>query len=151
MARTETRVLRATLLDQPKIRRDIEVDAKTSLYNLAQAVVGAFGFDFDHAFGFYSGLNPRTMMDAEPRYELFADMGESNGARSVKRTAVHEAFPAVGHAMLMLFDYGDDWLFRVEVKEIGTRKPRVRYPKLLAAVGDAPPQYPDEEYEDEDE
>ena len=39
-------------------------------------------------------------------------MGESD-ARSVKRTRISEAFPKVGTKMIFLFDYGDDWRFRV--------------------------------------
>lgn len=38
--------------------RDIEIDPAKSLYLLAEAIVSAFGFNFDHAFGFYAGLTP---------------------------------------------------------------------------------------------
>jgi hypothetical protein len=45
--------------------------------------VQAFDVDLDHAF-FYSGLTRRTMMEALPRSEVCADMGEESGAKSVK-------------------------------------------------------------------
>ena len=61
------------------------LSAKT-LYDLASAIVQLFEFDFDHAFGFYSKLTGR-IFDSPVKYELFADMGESN-ARSVKRAPV---------------------------------------------------------------
>ena len=59
-------------------------------------------------------------------HELFADMddpdiAEWTDAKSVKRTPIAEAFPAVGHKMLFLFDYGDDWRFVVEVIGRATR------------------------------
>jgi Plasmid pRiA4b ORF-3-like protein len=80
------------------------------------------------------------------RYELFADLeGDSGEARSVKRTKVAQAFPAVGARMQFLFDYGDDWRFRVEVIGLGEKVPKARYPKVLKAVGKAPPQYPPED------
>ena len=45
--------------------------------------------------------------------------------------------------MRFLFDYGDDWRFRVEVIGLGEKVPKTRYPKFLKTVGQAPPQYPD--------
>ncbi len=60
-----------------------------------------------------------------------------------------QAFPAVGAEMQFLFDYGDDWRFRVEVIGLGEKTPKARYPKLLKAVGKAPPQYPPEDEDEE--
>ena len=54
MARSPTHVLRAALQDEPKTYREIEVPSSASLYDLADFIVSAFGFDFDHAFGFYT-------------------------------------------------------------------------------------------------
>ena len=155
MAERGTHILRVALQDEPAVYRDIEIGSEKSLYDLAKAIVRAFGFNFDHAFGFYTGLTGATMMEAQPKYELFADMGEESDARSVKRTPVAEAFPGVGHTMLFLFDYGDEWLFRVKVIGLGERVTGARYPKVLAKVGPAPEQYPawdeDDEEDDEDE
>jgi hypothetical protein len=50
--------------------------------------------------------------------------------------------------MLFLFDYGDEWRFKVELLRLGEKVPKARYPKVLASVGQAPPQYPEP---DEDE
>jgi hypothetical protein len=150
MKPTDTFILRAALQGQLSIYRDIEIEPSKTLYKLAQAIVGAFGFDFDHAFGFYSGLTPAKLMQAHPRYELFADMGEASpGVAGVKKTTVSQAFPAIGHTMTFLFDYGDDWLFRVKLKATGTKLAKVRYPRVVATSGDAPPQYPDPDDIDE--
>ena len=153
MAERGTHILRVALEDEPEVYRDIEIDSGKSLYDLAKAIVRAFGFNFDHAFGFYTGLTGATMMEAQPKYELFADMGEESDARSVKRTPMAEGFPGVGHTMLFLFDYGDEWLFRVKVIGLGEKVARARYPKVLAKVGPAPEQYPewDEDDEEDDE
>ena len=61
----------------------------------------------------------------------------------MKRTKVAQAFPKIGSKMLFLFDYGDEWKFPVEVIGFGEKMPKTRYPKVLAVVGEAPPQYPD--------
>ncbi len=120
MASTETFLLRAGLDGEMSIYRDIEIEPSKSLYRLAEAIVTAFGFDFDHAFGFYSGLKPATLMRALPRYELFADTGDAApGVGSVKKTRIAQAFPEIGHTMMFLFDYGDDWHFRVSLESKG--------------------------------
>jgi hypothetical protein len=49
--------------------------------------------------------------------------------------------------MTFLFDYGDDWQFRIEVIDQKRKEPRVRYPGLLKSSGKAPEQYP---YPDEE-
>ena len=82
-------------------------------------------------------------MEANPKYELFVDMGEATGALSVKKTSVAKAFPKVGHKMLFLFDYGDEWLFRVEVVGLGQKVARARYPTIVASIGASPEQYPE--------
>ncbi len=144
MERGSTHVFRVSL--KPKLYRDIEIDSGASLHDLAEAIVRAF--DFDHAFGFYSKLTGRYAQ-SPIRYELFADMeAASSDARSVKRTKVAQAFPAVGTKMLFLFDYGDEWHFKVELTGLGERLPKSQYPRILASIGKAPPQYPDM---DEDE
>jgi hypothetical protein len=125
------------------IYRDIELRSGASLYNLAQAILGAFGFDFDHAFGFFS--NTKGDVWRSPlRYELFADMGLREGnAKSVKRTKIEEAFTEVGSRMTFLFDYGDEWEFRTEVVGIGKPEAGAKYPRVVKTVGEAPPQYGD--------
>ena len=126
----------------PKVSRDIEIESSKSLYDLAAAIVQAFDFDLDHAFGFYSKLDD-YVFDSPVRYELFADLDGDREAQSVKRTPIAQAFPEPGSKMQFLFDYGDDWRFRVEVIGLGEKAPKTRYPKILKAVGKAPPQYPD--------
>jgi hypothetical protein len=150
MPRAGTHIFRVGL--RPKLYRDIEIDSGKSLYDLAAAIVHAFGFSFDHAFGFFSKLTGH-IYDSPVRYELFTDLDDDpfslgkdrSKAGSVKRTKVAEAFPKIGSKMLFLFDYGDEWRFRVEAIGFGEKAPKTRYPRVLAAVGEAPPQYPDVE------
>jgi hypothetical protein len=141
MAGATTHIFRASLT--PKLYRDIEIDSGKSLYDLAEGIVGAFDFDFDHAFGFYSKLTGHYF-DSPSKYELFADLeGGESDAKSVKRTKVAQAFPDVGSKMLFLFDYGDEWRFQVALTALGEKAPKVRYPRMLSSTGEAPPQYPD--------
>lgn len=58
---------------------------------------------------------------------------------------------------LFLFDYGDEWRFGVKLLDAkGKPTPGADYPRVTAARGEAPPQYPpwdedDEEWEEEDD
>lgn len=151
MMQNSTLIIRAALERRRSIYRDIEIEASNSLHRFAQAIVTAFGFDFDHAFGFYTGLTPAKMTREFPKYELFADMGETEpNVGSVKKTKVAQAFPAIGHTMVFLFDYGDEWRFRMSLRATGAKIAKVRYPRVVAKHGDAPPQYPDpDELEDD--
>src|SRR5215470_12821063 len=141
MANAGTLVFRVSL--DPKLYRDIEIPSDKKLYDLAAAIVAAYGFYFDHPFGFYSLLKGR-IFSSPVRYELFADMddiGDPSDAGSVERTRIHEAFPEIGHKMTFLFDYGDNWQFLVEVIGQNARERGVKYPKVRKKVGRAPKQY----------
>jgi hypothetical protein len=151
MAPTSTHIFRVSLLDAAKIHRDIEIASSASLHDLAAAIVQAFDFDLDHAFGFYSGKTPRTLMQEAPKYELFADMDDmETDALSVERTSVATAFPKPRHQMTFLFDYGDEWLFTVILTGTGQKAAKTRYPKVLATQGASPKQYPDPDDLDEE-
>ena len=129
---------------KPKLYRDVEIDSAASLAALAEAITGAFEFDFDHAYGFYSKLTGALSTTSPEKYELFADMEDADSdAASVQKTAVSKAFAKAGKKMLFLFDYGDDWRFTVELVKLGEKKPGTRYPRLVGTSGDAPEQYPD--------
>jgi hypothetical protein len=58
-----------------------------------------------------------------------------------------EAFPLIGTGMRFLFDYGDEWVFRVELVKRQPKEPKVTLPRLLMSAGKAPAQDPDPEDE----
>ncbi len=142
---TSTHILRVSL--NARVYRDIEILSTATLYALAGSITGAFAFDFDHAFGFFSNLTGNVFR-SPTRYELFAD-ADSGSSRSVKRTKVEQALARVGAKMTFLFDYGDEWKFKVEVIGISKPEPKSRYPRTIKAVGAAPPQHGDPENGDE--
>ena len=151
MAASGTHVFRVALRDRPSVHRDVEIGSAASLAKLAEAIVRAFDFKFDHAFGFYAETQGRSVMRGRPAYELFADMGEETEARSVRKTRIGDAFRELGQAMVFLFDYGDEWLFRVELSGLGTKAAKARYPRVLAKAGPSPVQYPDPDDAEEEE
>ena len=144
MAEHNIHLFRVSL--EAKLYRDIEIESGNKLYDLAAAIVAAFGFYFDHPFGFYSLLEGNV--ERSPvQYELFADLediGEPSTAGSVERTRVSKAFPEVGDKMTFLFDYGHSWQFRTEMIGLKRKERGAKYPRVVKKVGRAPKQYPPE-------
>lgn len=131
--------------------RELEITPDKTLEKLAEGIVKAFGFDFDHAFGFYSSLDYHYY-DAQYKYELFADLGEADeGVMGVQKTKVKDVFPDPCKKMQFVFDYGDNWRFFVAFTGYGEKIPRKRYPCVMEKFGKAPEQYPQWDEEDEDE
>ncbi len=126
-----------------KILRKIQISENKSLYSFAKTITQAFGFSFDHCFGFYDNL--KNDHESKNAYELFVDIGEeatvpmANGVKNIK---VSKAFKNPGEKMLFVFDYGDDWHFIVELKEKKVVKERNIKPAILESIGGAPKQYP---------
>ncbi len=125
-----------------KVLRRIEMPSIGNLSTLGEFIIDSFGFDFDHCYGFYD--NPDQYFRSKISYEMFVDIGEepeSPGKKGVKKVRVDRVFKKPGDIMLFLFDYGDNWQFKVELGSIEkTAKLNIK-PKVLKSIGKAPPQY----------
>src|SRR3989338_9429900 len=143
----KTYIFHIHLFNNLKIIREIEVLEDINLYKLAEAIVKSYDFDFDHAFGFFSTISESGYFKSERKYELFTDLEdegiEPTGAGSVKKTKISEVWKNPGDKMLFLFDYGDNWLFVVELIGFGKKEAKTKYPRILKSAGKAPKQYPD--------
>lgn len=140
----KTHIFKISLFCDKRIVRKIEVLENSNLYKLAKAIVTAYDFDFDHAFGFFSNISEQWYK-SERKYELFADMEdiEPTGAESVEKTKIGEVWKNLGDKMLFLFDYGDTWLFVIELIGFSKKETKKRYPCVAKKVGLAPEQYPE--------
>jgi hypothetical protein len=141
----QTLIFKTQFLHAKKIQREIEVLEDFSLYELAAAIVDAYDFDFDHAFGFFRKITEGWDSKDTEKYELFADMEDQGiepvDAGSVKNTKVKQVWNNPKDQMLFLFDYGDEWRWIITLKSFGEKKAGVKYPRVLSAKGDAPEQY----------
>lgn len=125
------------------IVRQVAVSGSKSLLHLAQVILNAFDFDCDHCFGFYGDIDKHPGREQIEIYEAFVDADvepTSELAKSVERTKILSVFKDPGKKMLFMFDYGEDWRFIVELKEIRTDFTE-KLPKVLSRIGIAPPQY----------
>lgn len=140
----KTSIFKTQFFHDKRIQRVIEIPCNFSLYELAEAIICAYDFDFDHPFGFFSKITDGWNGLAESRrYELFADLDpkEAHGAKSVKKTSIDAVWKNVDDKMLFLFDYGDEWRWIIVLNGYAEKKADIEYPRVLSSSGDAPEQY----------
>ena len=146
-------IIRAKLNEKKRTYRDIYVDSDINLETLASYVVAAFGFDFDHCYGFFQSPDIYAKGRNLVHYELFYDIGEEVNpkTRSVVKTAIADIFKAKKDKWWMLFDYGDDWIFELECIADDDQDQSTTG-EVIKSSGEAPKQYhyEDEDYDDEE-
>ncbi len=121
---------------------DILTEEDYPLYDLARFVTESYGLDFSKAFGYYS--EPDDWKKSDRAYELFADMdddGEEPSSAmtdtaikplSVKNTTVSQAFSGPGGKLLLVFDYGEEYKFYLEVDSLQDSGQGLTYPSLTS-------------------
>lgn len=138
-------VIRAKMMHQKRVYRDISILGNDTLHSLASAIIQAFDFQEDHAFGFYSDLGNKYA-NSRFKYELFKDMGQpvcDDGTKGVKDTKVSTVFRSSGKKMQFIFDFGDNWRFELESLGFSDEPDVLGSPRVVATRGAPPQQYPD--------
>ena len=127
------------------ITRQIAISGNKSLEHFAKVILSFFDFNCDHCFAFYGDIDKHPGPEQTEIYEAFVDIEgiepTNDLAMSVKKTKIETAFKEVGKKMMFMFDYGDDWRFLIELKEMRDKQLGEYLPRLLKSVGEAPPQY----------
>lgn len=143
----QTFIFKTQFLQDKKIQREIEVPANFFLYQLASAIIAAYDFDFDHAFGFFRKVTEGWDFKDTEKYELFADMKDQGiepvDSGSVKKTKVIQVWKNPQDRMLFLFDYGNEWRWIIALKSFDELQSDIKYPRVLSAKGESLEQYPD--------
>lgn len=81
--------------------------------------------------------------DMKAFWEEFIAKEEERSPEDVRTTTIESLGLEFGKTFMYLFDYGDEWRFKVRVYAIDLNAPEDEYPKVVQSVGQAPPQYPD--------
>jgi hypothetical protein len=76
--------------------------------------------------------------------KVLGDFGQAYaGPNDVRITTLESLGLKPRQEFMYLFDYGDEWRFKVRVHAINENAdPDAEYPRLVEAVGEAPEQYP---------
>lgn len=81
--------------------------------------------------------------EMEAFWEGFLAKEAERAPGDVQTTTLEELDLEMGQEFMYLFDYGDEWRFKVRVHEINPDAPEdVDYPRVVESVGEAPEQYP---------
>ena len=114
----------------------IEIQTSSMLEDFHFAIQNALGFDNDHLYEFFIARTERS------RERLSFD--DENG--ELCNTTIGSLYPLpVGQHLYYLFDYGDNWLFKItKSKKIPQNTDTlVTYPRLIHETGERPEQYPE--------
>jgi hypothetical protein len=134
-----------------EVWRVIEVAANQTLEDLGEAIPVAFDFDDPHLWSFF--LSSKAWDRAsEYALETEPDLFAGRGVRSARRVRIRDVvWPGARgrKEFLFLFDYGDQWHFRVKLLRTDEAvEAGASYPRVVERRGEAPPQYESEDDED---
>ena len=113
----------------------IEIHSSALLEDLHFAIQDALGFDDDHLYEFFIART-ETSRD-RVRFD------DENGDLYERTIESLHPLPE-RRSLYYLFDYGDDWLFRVAKinKAEQAADPHATYPRVVRESGTKPTQYP---------
>jgi len=126
--------------------RTIQIRGDQTLEDLHEAIFDAFDRFDPHMYEFQMGKGP---MDPDgPRYVLPMAAEDDFGPEvlgTVNQTTMDSMDLKVGRQFGYWFDFGDDWYHQIEVEQIDEGPVKGKYPRVVARIGESPPQYPDAE------
>lgn len=137
-----------------EISRTILIKGNQTLQTLHNAIFDAFERFDSHLYAFYVGklknereeiINPFD----RNKYEIYTVSPDRKSGEKGVRTRIASLALSPGERFAYLFDFGDEWGHVIEVKAIEKTTDRKKYPKITERIGDAPPQYPDLDEEDD--
>lgn len=130
-----------------KVSRTIEILENQTLNELSSVILEAYGFDDDHLHAFF--LSGNVWDDSTGYYDpLYEDPLNPNKKIRKDDIQIKNLNLEIGQSTAYLFDFGDEWVFNVELidKKKGTSD--LSYPIISKKIGEAPRQYidyPDDE------
>lgn len=113
----------------------IKLDAKHTLHDLHMYIQEAFQFDNDHMYSFFMDGRAWSNNKFTCPYDY-----EGPHADDVE---IGELELNEKQSFLYLFDYGDEWRFRVDVYNIEKTEVKLLKPQIIENKGEPPEQYPD--------
>ena len=132
-----------------KISRTIRIPGTCTLRDIHNAIFKAYGrWDWDHLNEFLLWKDPRKRpADLDIRRPDMRIGTGGGSSRSPANTTLGSLGLREGQTFAYRFDFGDDWLHRINVDRIEALKGGGTRPEILARSGGTPPQYPDDEDE----
>ncbi|MEC4114882.1 IS1096 element passenger TnpR family protein [Myroides pelagicus] len=134
---------RVILDTEEDIFRDIAILDDSSLEDLHNAIVNAFGFDGMEAASFYACDDQWAQLEEE--ISLF-DMGEDQKAKTMHSTTLNSVLDEDNTKIIYVYDFLNMFTFFVELGAIEEEEPGVAYPELLFSHGVLPDSIPTQSF-----
>lgn len=142
----DLRTMFAALKENPELR-DQFVQAFTLQMGMPAAMVEMMLSNIDTLMETTSDEQLNEMLEM-----VDEELEDEEPAGDVRTTTLDSLELKKGKTFMYLFDYGDEWRFKVKVDAINDNaNPNAEYPRLVEAVGEAPAQYSEWEEEDDGE
>jgi hypothetical protein len=127
-----------------RVWRRIAIPGEMTLEILSEAILDAFDFDNDHLH----------LFRYRNRFGIFEEVKHpyTEESPSTAEVKVGELPLRPGSMLEYLFDFGDNWLFKVWLEKLEPVNPKLRKPMMIEERGQVRPQYPnldDEEWDEE--
>jgi Plasmid pRiA4b ORF-3-like protein len=133
--------------DDQEIIRRIDILGRQTLHDLHEAIFDAFERWEEHLYEFNLGTGPG---DRSQIYFYTGDWeADDEEAGDPEMTALATLDLQVGRRFGYTFDMGDQWEHVIEVVATKEGTGKGTYPRLVKKIGAAPPQYPEDDEEDE--
>jgi tetratricopeptide (TPR) repeat protein len=142
---TSIYTFKVALKGVPGIWRKIEIKGNQTLHDLHESIFDAFERYDEHLYAFFLS---NKIWDKESEYGL---PSEDSYARDATRTRIDKLGLALKQKFLYVFDFGDQWEHTITLVNIKEEKPTGDYPRVTDSKGEAPPQYPDYDEDEEEE
>ncbi|MBS3098842.1 hypothetical protein J4462_01370 [Candidatus Pacearchaeota archaeon] len=132
------------LCSEEKITRRLELLEEQTLDDLHEAIIyHAFGWDDPHMYAFYMdnksySKNHKMEYASHPEGDGFTSEKQNSTETKLKNLKLEKK-----QKFLFVFDFGDDHMFSIKVKDFSETKEGTKYPTILEENGKAPEQYPD--------
>jgi hypothetical protein len=147
-------VFEAELVDFTDVRRTVAIRSSQTLDDLHHTLRAAFAWDDEHLYSFWlkggfwarngsEYTHPFHAAQSSPLAPFAAGPAPKSADVRLGRLKLRK-----GQRVAYVHDFGDEWRVALTLRQISADDGGA-YPRLLEQVGDAPPQYPDLD-EDED-
>jgi len=123
--------------------RHIQISQSATLYKLHKAILDAFEFVDGHAHAFF--LDNRTWSQSDVYYSMKMDGKE----RLTKDRRLEALNLEKGSRFKYVFDFEEEWLFQCKILRV--LEEDTKLPALLREVGEAPFQYGDPDWDEEED
>lgn len=148
-------ILKVALYRSRGTWRRIAIRGDQTLGDLHQAIFDAFDRYDEHLYSFYIGpgslkINPRNPRTAARQGTEYSHPELECDEANAEETPIASLRLGIGRQFLYLFDFGDEWWHIITVEQTNAEPvTSMSYPTVIAERGEAPPQYP--EYNEEEE